>query len=104
MRYIFWLFFSFVILVSLLVVSCSSKKTMFREYSAVDSYEFITDSIQESGTNMSSFRWTVFKLDDGKVDSVKYATLYKGIDATGSIQIREENGKYNVKIIDVVDK
>ena len=91
----------FFVSVSAMVFACSSKKVFIREYNGVSSYESIVDSIEASGTMMSSYRWAVFKLDNGRTDSVKYATLYKGIEATGSIQIRElDNGSYDVKIID----
>lgn len=43
----------------------------------------------------------VFNLDNGAKDTVIFRSLYKNGKATGSIQIRKENGLYNVLLIDV---
>lgn len=89
--------------VSLFVVllSCSSKKTVMAVYNGLPSLRFVEDSIKESGTEISGYRMVVFDLDDGSKDTVNVATLYKEGDATGSIQVRNEGGLFNVKVIDL---
>lgn len=90
-------------LLVLFLYSCSSGRTVYREYN-VESYEFIEDSISDSGTEISPYKWTVFTVDGGRKDSLKYATLYKEKKATGSVQIRKKGDVFNVKVIDFIKK
>lgn len=96
--------FSFSVALIALFVACTSTKTVVKEYKGVESIDFITDSVEASGTVLSPFRVVVFDIEDGTKDSTEVCTLYKDGKATGSIQVRGSEGSYDVKIIDVVEE
>ena len=89
----------FAMLIS--VLSCTLSRTYLTEYKKLPDVNQVVDSIESSGTSLSPEKTMVFDLDNGAKDTVVFRSLYKDGKATGSIQIRKENGLYNVLLIDV---
>ena len=89
----------FAMLIS--VLSCTLSRTYLTEYKKLPDVNQVVDSIESSGTSLSPEKTMVFNLDNGAKDTVVFRSLYKDGKATGSIQIRKENGLYNILLIDV---
>lgn len=89
----------FAMLIS--VLSCTLSRTYLTEYKKLPDVNHVVDSIESSGASLSPEKTMVFNLDNGAKDTVVFRSLYKNGKATGSIQIRKENGLYNVLLIDV---
>lgn len=89
----------FAMLIS--VLSCTLSRTYLTEYKKLPDVNQVVDSIESSGTTLSPEKTMVFDLDNGAKDTVVFRSLYKDGNATGSIQIRKENGLYNILLIDV---
>ena len=83
------------------ILSCTLSRTYLTEYKRLPDVNHVVDSIESSGTSLSPEKTMVFNLDNGAKDTVVFRSLYKNGKATGSIQIRKENGLYNVLLIDV---
>lgn len=84
-------------------VACSSYQTVLTEQDT-PSYKIIIDSIEGSGTEVGPLRIWNFITDDNRTDNVRIGTLYRKGESVGSIQIREIDSLYNVKIIDYLKK
>lgn len=91
----------YLLVLLIAVLSCSSSRTYLTEYKKLNDVDFVVDSIESSGTSLSPEKTMIFNLDNGAKDTVVFRSLYKNGKATGSIQIRKENGLYNVLLIDV---
>ena len=83
------------------ILSCTLSRTYLTEYKRLPDVNHVVDSIESSGTSLSPEKTMVFNLDNGAKDTVVFRSLYKNGKSTGSIQIRKENGLYNVLLIDV---
>ena len=83
------------------ILSCTLSRTYLTEYKRLPDVNHVVDSIESSGTSLSPEKTMVFNLDNGAKDTVVFRSLYKNGKATGSIQIRKENGLYNILLIDV---
>lgn len=84
----------------LLLVACASSKQHIFEYN-VPNYDFVIDSIENSGTQIGEFNTFEYVLDNDSVDFVEFAPIGRKGKITGSIQIRQKDSIFEVKIIDV---
>lgn len=86
-----------------ILTACFTTNTFVREYDKAKDYKPVVDSIVQSGTTVGPFAMWLFTIDNGRIDSVNVATLFKEELATGSIQIRKlSDGTYNIKIVDAI--
>lgn len=83
-----------------LTLGCSSTRMTMITYEDGD-VKHVTDSIQASGTVIGDWRDFYFNTEEDGMDPLSFSTLYdeKG-NAKGSIQVRERDGKTEIKILD----
>lgn len=85
------------------LLSCTPVKTVLTSQTRSE-YTSVLDSISDSGTMVGPLKSWEFTTDDGRKDIVMVGTLYRKKEACGSIQIRQKEGVYDIKIIDNLKK
>ena len=95
------LIFTLVSLI-LLTIACSTGRTIYVEYDT-DDPDRVMDSIEASGTVLGEWREWCFDLEEEGMDPLRFTTLYDGKgNAKGSVQVRQDGEKYNIRITDRV--